>query len=105
MSKYPVIEGLKVLNASGIGAHKIILISHAPHIRRAKAVAQAQNSLITWIAAPDSCELVLENKEQIIQELVGEINRLIEYPKLGYFADQDIPDDILKTKEYLEINS
>lgn len=39
--------------------------------------------------------------KKIIDMMVGEIYRILEYPKLGYFERQIIPDDILEAYNYL----
>ncbi len=40
-------------------------------------------------------------KEKIVEMIAGEVYRLKEYPKQGYFAEQKIPDDVWKA--YLEL--
>lgn len=53
-------------------------------------------------------------KERFINVMVGDLQRIKEYPKLGYQIEQDIPEDVWKaweglialgyTKYFLETN-
>jgi len=98
-----ILEGLKILNKLNIKIKRIILTTHGPHMRRALATAKEYNNTIEWLATPDSCSLPLnQNYLDAARELVGEINRLDEYPKLGYFSFQNIPTDIFSAKQAIE---
>jgi uncharacterized SAM-binding protein YcdF (DUF218 family) len=94
-------KGLDVLKMRG-ALKRIILVTHGPHMRRALAVARAQNKTVEWLAAPDSCLMSSVAPERLQKELVGEIDRLVKYPKLGYFEEQNIPNEILAAKKMLE---
>ncbi len=96
-----IIEGLKILKENNIFAKKICLVTHRPHMRRALAVAQAQDSNINWLPCPDDCALAdinSPNLREAVQELIGEIDRLQKYPKLGYFKPQNIPEEVMNYK-------
>lgn len=41
------------------------------------------------------------SKEQVINALVGELQRIKEYPQKGFQIEQDIPDDVWHAYEYL----
>lgn len=94
--------GLKLLRSQNIPHRTIILVTHGPHMRRALAVAQANDSTINWIPCPDDCDALGEQKmasDETIKELAGEINRLVEYPQEGFFAEQDVPIEIQEWAE------
>ena len=40
-------------------------------------------------------------QEKIINMMTGEVFRIREYPKLGYFKEQIIPEDVIKAFDYL----
>lgn len=42
-----------------------------------------------------------EHKEKFIDIMVGDLQRIKEYPKLGYQIEQEIPEDVLKAWEEL----
>lgn len=91
-------EGLGVLQGHGLTVKRAIIVTHAPHMRRALAVAKAYDNGIEWLAAPDVC-IPTDNDGN---EVRGEVKRLVEYPALGYFAPQDIPTDILTASRSLD---
>ena len=41
------------------------------------------------------------SKDQVINSLVGDIQRIKEYPKKGFQIEQEIPKDVLAAYEYL----
>ena len=100
-----IIEGLKVIKENSLQPKRICLITHRPHTRRALAVASALNSSITWLPCPDECTVPGFTSDRLIEvakELVGEVLRLEEYPKLGYFENQHIPQEIISAKSAIE---
>jgi hypothetical protein len=40
--------------------------------------------------------------EKVIHIIVGDLYRIIEYPKLGFQIEQDIPDDVMKSYRSLQ---
>lgn len=40
-------------------------------------------------------------KQDIIDIMVGDLQRIREYPRLGFQIEQDIPDDVWRAREYL----
>lgn len=96
-------EGLRTLGDAGISIQRAILVTHGPHMRRALAVAKKHGGAIEWLGAPDSCSLTsYENELSVAKELMDEMNRLDEYPRLGYFAPQDTPAKTLSAKKIVE---
>lgn len=39
--------------------------------------------------------------EDIVQEIVGDLQRIIEYPKMGYQAEQKIPKEVIAAYQQL----
>ena len=44
------------------------------------------------------------DKTQIIDTMVGDLQRIIEYPKLGYQVHQDVPQPVLQAYAHLKSN-
>ena len=97
-TKENMVEGLRLLKKNSIVAKRVILITHAPHSRRVLAVAKANSNGIDFFSCPDDCSPPLPDSPNWVdgvKELVGEITRLVEYPQLGYFAHQNVPQEII----------
>jgi hypothetical protein len=94
--------GLEKLRAEGISPKRVLLVTHGSHMRRALAVAKARESAIEWLAVPDDCDMSSFPEGELARDLLGEIDRLEKYPKLGYFAAQDIPAEVLSARHALE---
>lgn len=100
-----ITAGLALLKENGLSPKKICLVTHGPHMRRALAVARAQDVSVEWLPCPDTCAPPTAEGEEVkvvAKELVGEVSRLESYPALGYFADQNIPQEITNAKATLE---
>jgi len=94
-----IAEGLRLLHENSIVVHKIILITHAPHSRRALATAQKKSREINFLSCPDDCVLPspdLSMRIAAAEELLGEVERLIRYSQLGYIEKQILPTNIKK---------
>ena len=87
--------GLRLLSKLPATSYPIGLVTHAPHSRRALACAAFQAPETMFLSFPDRCTLPAVNTREFVTaatELVGEIDRLREYPLLGYpIQSQDIP--------------
>lgn len=95
----------KLLDEKGIDFHKVILVQKPFMERRTYAIAKVQwpdkETLVT--APPMSVEeysLGLEG-EWWIHAMVGDLQRIKEYPKMGFQIEQLIPDDAWGAYEYL----
>jgi hypothetical protein len=89
-----VIEGLRLLSENLIDAQRVILVTHAPHSRRALATARKRAPEIDFLSCPDDCVLAGSDAPtwiSIAEELVGEVDRLSRYSHLGYIEKQVIP--------------
>jgi uncharacterized SAM-binding protein YcdF (DUF218 family) len=94
--------GLARLSAERFAPKRVLLVTHRSHMRRALAVAREQSSKIEWLAVPDGCTRSSCSGADLARELVGEIDRLEKYPRLGYFADQDIPAEVFSARRIVE---
>jgi len=100
-----ITEGLKLLKNNSLFPRTICIVTHAPHMRRALAVAKAQDSSIEWLPCPDGCvppQVDSATFRKELEELVGEVSRLEKYPELGFFEKQNIPDSIFASKKIIE---
>ena len=91
-------EGLRILGRNLTNAKKIIVVTHAPHARRALASIHKRVNSIKFISCPDDCKLPQDTKSfplDVLLELTGEIDRLQKYPSMGYIEKQLIPANIL----------
>ena len=90
--------GLELLRTNAPGAKKIIIVTHAPHARRALASVHKRTNSIKFISCPDDCKLPQDTKSfplDVLLELTGELDRLQQYPAMGYIEEQVIPANIL----------
>ena len=99
----------KLMASKNISANKVIVV-HKPYMeRRTYATLKAQ-----WpdrhpkfiITSPQiSYEEYISNpvypKDYVIEVMVGDLQRIREYPKLGYQIVQPIPADVLQAYEEL----
>ena len=87
-----------ILHASGIIVQKPFML------RRAIATARFLFPAIRWTA---SCETITVIKylqrfgAKFINIIVGDTQRIILYPHLGYFADQEVPVEVVDAMNLL----
>jgi uncharacterized SAM-binding protein YcdF (DUF218 family) len=82
------------------------IIVQKPYMeRRALATAEKQWPEVDWqVSSPIiSYDDYIANhdEERLINLLVGDTQRIIEYPKKGYQTEQEIPDDVKNTYDTL----
>ncbi len=90
----------------GIEVRSAIVVSKPNMNRRALATCQLHwPSLEVTCAAPDTHFLHSpapgHRPEDVVSEIVGDLQRIIEYPALGYQAEQEIPDGVRRAYEQL----
>lgn len=94
-----------VLEANGLHVSKGIIVTTPLLTRRQKASLDKQWLGIEWqVTAPDSHtveELVATQGDEFLHLIVGELDRLEEYPKKGYAEAIEIPDEIIMAKNCL----
>ena len=85
----------------------VILVTKPNTTRRAYAVQQIYWSEIPVIMAAPEISLTNRAPQQsisdIINELVGDTERIIRYPELGYQIYQEVPNNVLKA--YLNLRN
>jgi uncharacterized SAM-binding protein YcdF (DUF218 family) len=98
--------GMKRLKAAGHNPGTIIAVTKPYMERRAYATAMKQLSGVSiqmaspttsWANYP-TAELP---RDKIINIMVGDTQRVIEYPKLGFQIAQDVPGDVREAMDYL----
>lgn len=95
-----------LLDEKGIQIQKAIAIQKPYMERRAYASLCKQWPEIDWqITSPqlgfhDYCNSEI-TKELVTEIMVGDLERVIEYPKLGFQTEQDLPESVLKAWRFL----
>ncbi len=96
----------KLLEEKNITANKIILITKPYMERRVFATFSKQTPGPTYIVTSkgisyeDYCKK-FPDKEHFINFMVGDLQRIKEYPKLGFQIEQEIPDTVWQAYEEL----
>jgi uncharacterized SAM-binding protein YcdF (DUF218 family) len=88
-----------VLAAAGIIPETILLVSKPYMERRSFATARKLWPGVEVICACEPLELddylkSIGDEKLVLDMLVGDLQRVIEYPKLGFAIDQDVPEDV-----------
>jgi uncharacterized SAM-binding protein YcdF (DUF218 family) len=83
-----------------------LLISKPYMERRAFATCQKVWPDVRVICASESIEFAdyvgtIGNPQLVLDMLVGDLQRVIEYPALGFAVEQDVPDDVRTAYERL----
>lgn len=96
----------EVLRRAGIDARSVVLVSKPYMERRAYATARQ-----VWPEVDVRCaseELAfgdyltgIGDQKLVVDMLVGDLQRIIEYPRLGYAIPQDVPHDVRTAYENL----
>lgn len=96
----------KILEAAGIRYDKIIAIQKPYMERRTFATIKVHwphRELI--VSSPPICYRDYPNKEikkeELINIMVGDLQRIIEYPALGYQIEQNVPEEVMEAYEKL----
>ncbi len=89
---------------------KSIIIVHKPYAeRRALATFEKQrpdqNTSFLVTSLPSNVDTYCEwfcDKEYLINMMIGDLQRIIEYPKLWFQTYQEVPDNVIAAYEYLK---
>jgi len=89
----------QVLDDAGVRPNSVLLISKPYMERRAYATARKAWPEVEVVCASESLELdeyvnVIGDPKLVIDMLVGDLQRVIEYPKLGYAIEQPVPEEV-----------
>ncbi|WP_431895947.1 YdcF family protein [Nonomuraea sp. bgisy101] len=96
----------QVLAEAGIEAKSVLLISKPYMERRAYATARKVWEEVEVVCASEPLEFddyidTIGDESLVVDMLVGDLQRVIEYPKLGYAIEQDVPGDVHDAYEAL----
>lgn len=89
----------EVLATAGIAVETVLLVSMPYMERRAFATARKvwREAEVICASAPlefDDYLKTIGDEKLVVDQLVGDLQRVIEYPKLGFAIEQDVPEDV-----------
>lgn len=98
--------GMKKLNEHGIFPKTVIAVQKPYMERRTYATGMARwKDVEIMVTSPQLPldEFLNEGRdlEYTINCMVGDLQRIIEYPRLGYQIEQNVPNDVLEAYKYL----
>ncbi|MEU2050783.1 YdcF family protein [Streptomyces albidoflavus] len=96
----------QVLAEAGISPASVLLVSKPYMERRAYATARKLWPEIEVRCASERLELddyvkSIGDERLVLAMLVGDLQRVVEYPKLGFAVEQDVPEDVRAAYEAL----
>lgn len=96
----------EVLAAAGIAPASVLLVSMPYMERRSFATARRvwPEVEVACASQPLAFDDYLENigdEKMVVDMLVGDLQRVIEYPRLGFAVEQDVPEDVHAAYEAL----
>ncbi|MFF3502337.1 YdcF family protein [Streptomyces sp. NPDC003247] len=96
----------EVLAAAGIHPTRVLLVSKPYMERRSFATARKlwPDVEILCASAPlefDDYVKSIGDEKLVLDMLVGDLQRVIEYPKLGFAIEQEVPEDVRAAYESL----
>lgn len=97
---------IKKLAERGINPQRMILVQKPYMERRTYATGKIwlpNVELLVTSPQLSFTEYPIEgrNKENVINTMVGDLQRIIEYPKKGFQISQDVPEEVQKAYEFL----
>lgn len=95
-----------VLATARISVKSVLLVSMPYMERRAFATARKvwPEAEVVCASAPlefDDYLKTIGDEKLVVDQLVGDLQRVIEYPKLGFAIEQDVPEDVHAAYRYL----
>lgn len=89
----------EVLASAGITPKSVLLVSKPYMERRSFATARKMWPEVDVICTSESLEFddylkSIGDEKLVIDMLVGDLQRVIEYPTLGFAIEQDVPEDV-----------
>jgi uncharacterized SAM-binding protein YcdF (DUF218 family) len=96
----------RALTAAGITVSSVMLISKPYMERRAYATARKTWPEVETVCASENLSLddylkTIGDDKLVIDMLVGDLQRIIEYPALGFAVPQDVPQQVMAACERL----
>lgn len=94
------------LQDAGCSVDSLLLITMPYMQRRAYATCRKLWPGIEVICASEPLDFSeyianFDDQKLVVEDLVGDLQRVIEYPKLGFAIEQEVPDDVLKAYDRL----
>jgi uncharacterized SAM-binding protein YcdF (DUF218 family) len=95
-----------VLATAGIAVNTVLLISMPYMERRSFATARKLWPEVEVMCASEPLEFddylkSIGDEKLVTDQLVGDLQRVIEYPRLGFAIEQDVPQDVYAAYESL----
>ncbi|MGW2227264.1 YdcF family protein [Streptomyces formicae] len=95
-----------VLAAAGITPATVLLVSKPYMERRSFATARKLWPEVDVVCASERMEFddylkSIGDEKLVLDMLVGDLQRVMEYPKLGFAVEQEVPDDVRAAYESL----
>lgn len=89
----------EVLTTAGIHPATVLLVSKPYMERRSFATARKLWADVEVLCASEPLELddyakSIGDEKLVLDMLVGDLQRVIEYPKLGFAIEQEVPEDV-----------
>lgn len=89
----------EVLAAAGITPTRVLLVSKPYMERRSFATARKLWPDVEILCASEPLEFddyvkSIGDEKLVLDMLVGDLQRVIEYPKLGFAIEQEVPEDV-----------
>jgi uncharacterized SAM-binding protein YcdF (DUF218 family) len=89
----------QVLAEAGVTPTTVLLVSMPYMERRSFATARKLWPEVEVICASEPLEFddylkSIGDEKHVTDQLVGDLQRVIEYPKLGFAIEQDVPEDV-----------
>ncbi|MFJ3667770.1 YdcF family protein [Streptomyces sp. NPDC090106] len=96
----------ELLAEAGVEVHSLLLISKPYMERRSYATCRKLWPEAEVVCASEPLELddyikSIGDEKLVVDMLVGDLQRVIEYPKLGFAVEQDVPGDVYDAYERL----
>ncbi|MER6499916.1 YdcF family protein [Streptomyces sp. NPDC001455] len=96
----------ELLEAAGVRASSVLLVSKPYEERRAHATARKLWPGVEFVSASspmtfDAYVASIQDDRLVIDMLVGALQRLVIYPERGFMAADPVPDDVLAAYERL----
>lgn len=103
-----IVKSFKIIKEKGIKHEKMILVQKPYMLRRAYAVFMKQwpgEKVDITLAAPEisfeDYAVTKEEKDNFINIMIGDLQRIKEYPAMDFQIEQEIPDEVWQAYEEL----
>lgn len=89
----------RLLDDAGVPVESVLLISKPYMQRRAYATCRRVWPNVDVVCASEALEFddytkSIGDEKLVIDMLVGDLQRIIEYPRMGFAAEQEVPDHV-----------